>query len=762
MTAGFTAKLDVVMKVGTLEQLVTVTGGSPQVDVTATNTVTQITKEALESIPTGRNGYIGLMQMTPGARPPLDVGGNTNNANPTFVAFGQVGQAWQAIDGVATKNPRVSDSGNYFDFTAFQEASVATLGHDASIPSRGVVVNAVIATGSNQFHGKAFYGFTTSQFQSGGAEAGGVDVKIRDDLQGDLGGRLVRDRVWFWFGARNQRNRADSLDCKQPSGEPCRELQDSRFFTTKWTAQLTSSQRLTAFYMMMRGGGEEGFSSLINWESRRVQPLAPSVFKVEWQGIKGDALIATANVGGWKGHSGSVCPDGSKSLNADDVDLSSCRGIATTDSVTGVVTGLNTRAGERLLESRYQARTYVAYYKPDLFLGNHDLKAGFDAFFAPQNRHQVGRGAGGNYQLTFRSNVADRIAMWNYPVHPDLELRYYGTYVADSWTIGRRLTLNLGLRHAYDQGFENETCRGVADGPSAAIYPDGCFPAVRMTVFNTFAPRLRAAYDLTGDGRTVVKGGWGRYHSQRTADQVQLVAKNVLDTTTYRWRDLNSNRDYDAGEVNLDVNGGDFISRSSGGLVGALQGGINNPDERTPYTDEYSIQFERQLSSAFALRVTGVESRVGEAQRVANVLRPYEVYNIPITNLDPGPDNRLGSADDTGNSITYYDYPAALSGLAFQQVMLVNDSRADEQYHSIETAISKRLTDNWQLMVSYTATKKDIPLQPNAGTFNTQDPNAEINSADKTWTRHFKKLCRAQMPPYFHRFCVHKSSRGDT
>src|SRR5215207_8669087 len=63
LTAGFTAKLDVVMKVGAVEQLVTVTGGSPQVDVTATNTVTQITKEALEGIPTGRNGYIGLMQM---------------------------------------------------------------------------------------------------------------------------------------------------------------------------------------------------------------------------------------------------------------------------------------------------------------------------------------------------------------------------------------------------------------------------------------------------------------------------------------------------------------------------------------------------------------------------------------------------------------------------------------------------------------------------------------------------------------------------
>jgi hypothetical protein len=133
------------------------------------------------------------------------------------------------------------------------------------------------------------------------------------------------------------------------------------------------------------------------------------------------------------------------------------------------------------------------------------------------------------------------------------------------------------------------------------------------------------------------------------------------------------------------------------------------------------------------VRVTGVESRVGNAQRVANVLRPYDSYNIRITNLDPGPDNRLGTADDTGNAITYYDYPASLGGLAFQRVMLVNDPRADEQYHSVETAVSKRLSNNWQLMLSYTATKKNIPLQANAGTFNTQDPNAEINSADTTW-----------------------------
>ena len=71
----------------------------------------------------------------------------------------------------------------------------------------------------------------------------------------------------------------------------------------------------------------------------------------------------------------------------------------------------------------------------------------------------------------------------------DRELRYQAPrqapYVADGWTIGRKLTLNLGVRYACDAGFENETCRDVADGPSATIYPAGCLPAVHMTVFKT-------------------------------------------------------------------------------------------------------------------------------------------------------------------------------------------------------------------------------------------------------------------------------------
>jgi hypothetical protein len=185
LTVGFTARVDVVLTVGAVEESVTVTGQSPLIDTTVAATATQVTKENLENIPTGRNGYIGLMQFAPGTRPPLDVGGSTNNANPSFRAFGQSDQAWQTIDGVMTSNPRIGDSGNYFDFTAFQEATVETVGHDASIGARGVAVNTVIKSGGNVTHGSLFAGGTSSTFESDPEGGEGGNLKLREDFNGE-------------------------------------------------------------------------------------------------------------------------------------------------------------------------------------------------------------------------------------------------------------------------------------------------------------------------------------------------------------------------------------------------------------------------------------------------------------------------------------------------------------------------------------------------------------------------------------------------
>jgi hypothetical protein len=325
--------------------------------------------------------------------------------------------------------------------------------------------------------------------------------------------------------------------------------------------------------------------------------------------------------------------------------------------------------------------------------------------------------------------VSDQIIFWNYPVHPDTLLKYYGTYIADTWTM-RRLSLNLGLRHAYDTAKSGAACREAADPPSNVIFPAECFDEVEQTAYNTWAPRIRAAFDLSGTGKTVIKGGWGRYQQMRYADQVDMVAKNVIYSAYYRWRDLNQNANYDAGEVNLNPNGSDFLFFEA--VRGVLLGAVPNPDEKAPYTDEYMVQFEQQLTSTLAIRATGVERRYGNAHRLLNELRPYEAYNIPYTNRDPGPDGRLNTADD-GGLITYYDYPNNLVGAQNLRLKLVNDDSANEAYHTFEVSLTKRFANRWQFFISHSATKQDIPMTATGAGVPDFNPNAEINTGINTW-----------------------------
>jgi hypothetical protein len=446
--------------------------------------------------------------------------------------------------------------------------------------------------------------------------------------------------------------------------------------------------------------------------------------KGEWQGVKGNSLVISAMGGMWH----SLTPIDGFTDNPARVDL-----------VTGVRSGASSGPGVGQYGTIYrkQARGNVSWYKPD-WGGNHEIKTGFDFFSTLEARAVRSRGAAGNYEMQFRNGIPDQLAVWNYPVTPETRIHTTAAYVQDRWTIGRRLTLNLGLRYSHDKGFRPEICRDAADPPGNVPFPAECFARIDVPIWKSASPRLRAAYDLAGDGRTLIKGGWGRFDKMRFTDEIQIADPNVIAQALYRWRDPNGNGVYDPGEVNLDTNGSDFLSLGLLGLGGALANGVVNPNETQPWTDEYMLQFERELASDFAVRVTGAYSRALNQYRLVNTLRPYETYSVPITNRDPGQDGIVGNVDDPGTSITYYEYPRSLQGAAFQAPMVINDPKANQTYRTIEVALAKRLSNNWQLMASYTATKKNIPLPTNVGggnspAFNTVDPNSEIFAADNTW-----------------------------
>jgi len=213
------------------------------------------------------------------------------------------------------------------------------------------------------------------------------------------------------------------------------------------------------------------------------------------------------------------------------------------------------------------------------------------------------------------------------------------------------------------------------------------------------------------------------------------INQNVLATTIWDWHDNNGNKLYETGEVNLDPNGPDF--RSIAGVGSVL--GVVNPNEKQPKTDEFSLTFERELVANTAVRVTGVYSRNFNVYGLSEISRDG-TYTIPITNLDPGPDGRLGTADDTGRSFTYYEYPTSLGGAAFAKTMNINNSAADSKYKTFEIAATKRQSNKWQLGASYTTTWLDIPLTcSNSGgglgvatNRCLSDPNTAFNSANRS------------------------------
>jgi len=250
--------------------------------------------------------------------------------------------------------------------------------------------------------------------------------------------------------------------------------------------------------------------------------------------------------------------------------------------------------------------------------------------------------------------------------------------------------------------------------------------------------RTHASWDINGNGKTVLKGGWGRFdHERQQVPELDAADSQVRTQVVYKWHDLNGDLRYQPGEVNLDPNGVDFVSQSGG------SNSFASTAEIQPKSDEFSITLERELMENFSARISGVYSKYRNTYRILNELRPYSVYNIPVTNVDPGPDGVKGNADDPGTSITYWEYSTALQPRAFDHFVRVNDPNADQTYKSIDMAVFKRLSNNWQLLASYSGTQRHVPISPSpttaGGEFNGNvesgalNPNAEIFALDEGW-----------------------------
>jgi hypothetical protein len=746
LTVGFTARVDVPLKVGALQETITVSGAAPVVDTTSTTATTQFTRESIELLPTSRNGIVSLLAQAPGVRTLRDVGGSSLNQVPTYRVFGQSGEPYSTLEGVQTSSLQASGGqANYWDYTTIEEASIRTIGNGAEVPNRGINLNAVVKSGSNEFHGTSSYNVTSPDLQSDNIDdnlrAQGVStgdrLHSRYSVSSDLGGRIIRDKLWFYVAGRRTIDDKEPLNTFMPDGSPAVAPQLSWFHTEKISYQMTPSNRFVGFYQYNHKYDGDTLDQFRAWEYRGGLMTPSRTAKIEWQKLYGNSLVTSFQWGFWTYDSIYW------NFSPRDVPPSF-------DEVTRQNKGPQATVGQRPHNPRHHFKGSTTWFRPDLFAGNHEFKFGFDytdSWFGrqypaldPELKYQGAfSSAFYNYRLLFQNGAPFQIEVWNNPAYAKGIVHYLGLYGQDSWTLGRRLTLNLGVRYAHDNGFTPDFCREAATPPGHVAFPATCYARKQFNVWNTVAPRLHAAWDLFGNGRTMIKGGWGRFdHRRQEVPELSDVDPEVRTQVVYRWRDLNGNNNYDAGEVNLDPTGPDFVSQSGGSNT------VPSPIEKEPKSDELSLSVERELMANFAVRASGVYSKYNNTYRTVNLLRPYESYNIPVTRPDPGSDGRVGTADDPGVSFTYWEFPTTLAGRQFERFTLTN-SEADQTFKSIDISLFKRLSNRWQLLASYAATKRNVPIflttptNPLPAEFDSNvvsgplNRNAEINTADREW-----------------------------
>jgi hypothetical protein len=252
------------MKVASVEETVTVTAETPIVDTKRRGTATTLETSELEKTPNARDPW-GVLKNVPGVLlDRVNIAGNENGQQASAAGKGSANtdKMWN-IDGLSvTDMSATGASPSYYDFEAFREIAVTTGGSDLTVQSGGIGINLVTKRGTNAFHGGARALVAHDDLQSGNVpDSLSADPRLQNpdgsyrdkadhiqqitDYGFELGGPIVKDRLWFYGTYGKQDIRLERLN-----GTPDKTLLPS--YNAKLNWQVASSTMLSAFYFVGR------------------------------------------------------------------------------------------------------------------------------------------------------------------------------------------------------------------------------------------------------------------------------------------------------------------------------------------------------------------------------------------------------------------------------------------------------------------------------------------------------------------------------
>ena len=590
LTGSFTATINADMRVGNLQETVTVTGESPIVDVQSARRQTVINNEVLKAIPTVRS-YNALVVVVPG------VVTNTNDVQTGTsttqfpIHGGRNNEGRMTIDGLNVGNPPGGNQppGFSVDVGNSEEISFTTSGGLGESETAGLVMNVVPKTGGNSIHGSMFYSGSGEKLQSDNTEGKGVAAptplsKIYD-VNGAVGGPIKRDRLWYFATARTQGSTRVNANqfYNMNAGDATKwlyapDLSKPGFSDRTWenisgrlTWQVTPRNKIGGYWdeqwvCRKCEGNTIGITTppVVSPEANgKGQTLPLRVPQVTWSSPVTSRLLLDAGFGGTYYGWGNRENDPNPTRDLVKVTEQCASGCAANGNRPGIV--YRSQDWGNNYTGSYTWRGSVAYVT-----GRHSFKVGYQGTLMTDDRTWTTNSTDLWYR--FNNGVPNQLTQTISPWINNARAGWDAVFAQEQFTMGR-LTLQGALRFDVARSWFPE--QNI--GPDRFLPVAYSFPETKgVDSFKDITPRFGAAYDVFGNGKTAVKMNIGRYLE---GVGVQLTYANSNPTlriptstgpfgvpgVTRTWIDANANLVPDCDLSNPLANGNPAAINGGGG-----------------------------------------------------------------------------------------------------------------------------------------------------------------------------------------------------